>query len=220
MATFHIRGLRLASFHFKLMSMPQTFILIGRSGCGKGTQADLLAKYLNEKEPNKLYYLETGDKFREFFARENFSSSLSREISEKGGLQPEFLAVWVWSTALVENLDDKMHLIIDGSPRKLHEAHILDSALKFYNRHDTTVIFLDVSRKWSEERMRSRKRSDDINEEDVKRRLDWYDSDVVPVIAFFRDNPDYRFYEINGERPIEEIQAEIRAKIENETDRN
>ena len=196
-----------------MVLMPQNFIFIGRSGCGKGTQAELLIKHLKEITTDEVFYLESGKRFRDFFNETGYTVDRAKEIYDHGGLQPEFLAVWVWSNALVKNLDDKMHLVIDGAPRKLHEAHLLDSALKFYGRHDVNVIFVDISREEAERRMLERGREDDKNIEDIKRRLDWYDTDVVPVISFFKDNPDYRFHKIDGEKSVEEIHQDILSAI-------
>lgn len=192
----------------------KTFIFIGRSGCGKGTQAKILIEYLKNNPPagehqRDIFYFESGQRFREFFEMPGLTPTLSREIHSTGGLQPDFLAVWMWSKALIENLKENTTLVIDGSPRKLHEAHILDSALKFYKRGKSNIIFINVRREWSEEKLRGRGRTDDKNERDVKNRLDWYDSEVVPAISFFKDNPDYSFIDINGEQTIEEVHKEI-----------
>ena len=64
--------------------VPQTFIFIGRSGCGKGTQSELLHKYLDEhdKEEHLIFYLETGARFRDFIAKDNFTSKLAKKVSE------------------------------------------------------------------------------------------------------------------------------------------
>ena len=105
---------------------PQTFIFIGRSGCGKGTQADLLQQKLREKTPETpIFYLETGERFREYIQSETYSSNLSKDVMEKGGLQPEFLAVWNWSSLFVEKMQGNEHLVLDGTPRKLDEAEVL-----------------------------------------------------------------------------------------------
>ena len=57
---------------------PQTFIFIGRSGCGKGTQAELLQKRVKEKDQSsEIFYLETGAYFREFLRGEKYSNKLS-----------------------------------------------------------------------------------------------------------------------------------------------
>lgn len=68
---------------------------------------------------------------------------------EKGGLQPEFLAVWNWSSLFVEKMQGNEHLVLDGTPRKLDEAEVLDSAMRFYGREKPFVIFLDVSKEFS-----------------------------------------------------------------------
>ncbi len=187
---------------------PQTFVFIGRSGCGKGTQAELLMKLLKEKDQgNEVFYLETGQKFRDFISASGYSNSLALNIQENGGLQPSFLAVWIWSDILIEKLKENQHLIIDGTPRKLGEAIIFTDAMKFYNRRPQ-VVYMDVSREWSEARLSERHRSDDALAL-VKRRLDWFDTEVTPAIDYFRKNPDVDFFDVNGERPIEEIHKDI-----------
>ena len=192
---------------------PKTFILIGRSGCGKGTQAKFLLEYLKSKDSSReIFYMETGARFREFIERDSLSGKLSKAINKAGGLQPEFLAVWVWSNLFIENLKGDEHMIIDGTPRKLREAAVLDTALDFYKREKPYVLHLDVSRKWSEKRLLERHRTDDLPE-DIKKRLDWYETDVIPTINYYRDNPKYNFLDINGERGIEEIQKDILSKI-------
>ena len=183
------------------------YIFIGRSGCGKGTQAELLIEYL-KKNGRKIFSLETGDKFREFVRGDTYSRRLSAEIGPKGGLQPEFLAILMWATAMTNSVKGGESFVIDGAPRKMAEATVLDSALKFYGFEKPILVFMNVSRKWSEERLAGRGRSDDdINE--VKKRLDWYDADVAPVVEWYKNNAEYQFLDINGEQTVEEVHREI-----------
>jgi adenylate kinase len=192
---------------------PKTFIFIGRSGSGKGTQARLLQEYLNEIDKDtSIFYLETGAEFREFLKGESFSSELSRKIYEAGDLQPSFLAIHIWAEKLMNNLKGNEHLIIDGTPRQLGEAHILESALDFYKRDEVYVVLPNVSRKWSEERLLGRGRADD-SIEDIKRRLDWYDEKVVPAIEYFKSSAKLKFLDINGEQTIQEVRDEIIKKL-------
>ncbi len=187
---------------------PKTFVLIGRSGCGKGTQSELLQKVLKEKDPdNSVFYLETGQEFRDFISGTGYSNQLAKTIQDKGGLQPSFFAVWIWSNILIKNITEKQHLLIDGTPRKLSEAIIFTEAMKFYSRRPN-IIYLNVSRKWSEGRLAERHRSDDELSV-VKRRLDWFDSEVMPTVQYFENNLDVNFLDINGERSIEEIHQDI-----------
>jgi len=184
-----------------------TVIFIGRSGCGKGTQADLLKQRVYERDTLKrhILYVETGEKFRQFIRGNSFSSKLSKAIYESDTLQPAFLATLMWGGILLEELEDNMHLFIDGAPRSLPEAKTLDTAMNFYKRERPTVIHIKVSRKWSEERLLARGRMDDANLAKIDKRLDWFDKDVEPALEYYRTNPDYRFIEINGEQTIDQV---------------
>ena len=191
--------------------MPQTFIFIGRSGCGKGTQADLLKERIFRFDQSKrqILYIESGERFRQFIRGKSFSSRLSKEIYESDERQPDFLACSMWTNMLLNELDDNMHLVFDGTPRALAEAEMLTSALAFYKREKPTVIHLNVSRLWSERHLLSRGRTDDLNLAKIDKRLDWFDKDVMPAVEYFKKNPFYRFFDINGEQPIEKVHAEI-----------
>jgi len=194
----------------------KTFIFIGRSGCGKGTQVKLLVEHLKEsKETEKVFYLQTGQHFRDFVKEEGLANKFADEIMESGGRQPDFLAVWIWSNAFLKNVKNEEHLIVDGTPRSLNEARILDTAMKFYKRKKPVVVYMDVSRQWSEERLLARGRADDLEIEDIRKRLDWFEDDVLPAVSFYRDNLDYDFVYINGEQTIEEVNKEIIGKVFN-----
>ncbi|MFA6459517.1 MAG: nucleoside monophosphate kinase [Candidatus Paceibacterota bacterium] len=188
---------------------PQTYIFMGRSGCGKGTQAGLLEKLLeNKKEKLPTVHLETGKLFRDFIKGATHTQEVSKTILESGGLQPEFLTVYLWSAFMVMNMRKDCHLIVDGTPRRRDEAAVLHTAFEFYMRTNPHIIYLDVSRTWSEKHMLERKRQDD-NKRDIELRLNWFDTDVAPAIEYYRNNPFYSFHSVNGERAIEEIHADI-----------
>lgn len=195
-----------------------TFIMMGRSGCGKGTQADLLIAYLKEKgivsDQAPLFYLEMGDKFRELVSGTSHTSRLSKAVMERSERQPSFLAISIWSSLLTENLMGDENIIIDGTPRALIEAEAFDTAMKFYGRKNVCVIHLDVSREWAKTRLEERGRGDDKKPGDIDRRLDWFETDVVPAINYYDQNPDYNYLQINGEQTIEAVHAEILNKIE------
>jgi len=193
--------------------MSHTFIFFGRSGSGKGTQAKLLKEYLEKADHHRrVLYIETGDRIREFMYQTGYTSSLVKGIIDHGGLLPEFLPIWIWTDYLIRNYTGKEHLILDGLSRRVSEAPVLDSALKFYKCEKLYVVLLDVSREWSKERLMARKRKDDTAR-DIEARLDWYDTNVVSTMDFFKKNPSYKFLTINGEQSIEEVQKEIVSKI-------
>ena len=189
----------------------QTIIFIGRSGCGKGMQAGLLRKKLEEQDSKTpIVYIETGEHFRSHMKDSAYTWDLARKVNEAGGRQPDFLAVWLWGHLLLERLRGGEHLVFDGAPRSLSEAMALHTAFPFYGREKPTVIFLNVSREWSEERLQGRGRADDIKPETIARRLSWYEKDVIPAVEFFKKNSeDYTFLEVNGEQTPEQVFADI-----------
>ncbi len=195
----------------------ETFIFIGASGSGKGTQVALVKEYLAKKTPSiPIFYVQTGEHFREFIKGDSYAASIARGVQEKGGLQPSFLAMWIWSDLFVKHLTGNEHIILDGAPRTLSEAHHLDIAMKFFKREQPTVIYLKVHREWSFNHLMARAEKEgrkDDTEASINKRLDWFDHDVLPTINHYRRDRDYDFIEINGERSIEEVHREIIANV-------
>jgi adenylate kinase family enzyme len=190
----------------------KAFILIGRSGCGKGTQVQLLEKYLSEKDAAaKILYIQSGKEVRSFSEQSGYTAGLSRATNEVGGLQPEFLIIYLWAGLLVREYAGNQVLLFDGMPRKLHEAGVLQSVFEFYKIEKPQVIHLKVSAAWATERLLARGRHDD-NAEDVRTRLGWFDKEVTQVIDFYRNNSFYDLYEVNGEQTPEAVSRELIAK--------
>lgn len=195
------------------MKDPYTFIFAGRSGCGKGTQAKLLKEYLKSLDSNlALFEYSTGDGFRKFIEGDSYSSNLARDIQNKGELQPLFLTISMWASAFRDGLKPEDNIFIDGYPRVEAEAVAVVSALKFYERKTPIIIDFKVSRESSKERMEKRGRSDDTPE-NIEKRLNWYDRDVVPAIEYLKKQDGYIYWEVDGERPIEPIHEDIISRI-------
>lgn len=194
---------------------PQTIIFHGISGAGKGTQAQLLKHYLEDKDPGTpVVYLSTGHEFRNFMEGKSFSARRVKALLDEGGLLPDFLAVWIWSDFLNKYLcTGKEHVILDGTVRRVDEAPMMESALDFFERQNPVVIILNVSRERAIGHLKKRGRYDD-NDDDIKSRLDWYETNVVPALNHFRTNPRYRVFDINGEQGIEQVHREILEKLE------
>jgi len=156
--------------------------------------------------------VETGKELRAFIdaraATGNHTAQLVKGVLDRGGLLPEFLPIWIWTSYFVEHVNGDEHWILDGLSRRPSEAPVLDGAFKFYKREMPFVILMEVSRKWSVERLLTRGRHDD-SEAEINKRLDWFDDNVLPTIEFFRRSPDYRFLTINGEQTIEAVHREI-----------
>lgn len=188
---------------------PQTFIFIGRSGSGKGTQAALLAEYLKKKDPSRgVLPIQTGQELRTFIQGQTFTAKLMKDIYDRGDLAPEFVAVYQWVKALVERYTGTEHIICDGMPRKLHEAGVLNSIFDFYSLGKPWVIEIEVSAEEALKRLLARKRFDD-REDEIRERLSWYETDVAPTIDYYRTSPNCHFIGVSGERPVDDIHADI-----------
>lgn len=187
---------------------PQTIILFGLSGAGKGTQAKLLIDTLKGKDSRDVLYVETGQRFRDFSTEASHTAEIARDIMQSGGLLPEFLPIWIWTEYFIRHISGDEHMVLDGLSRRAHEAPILDSALKFYKREKPYVLSIEVSDTWAKERLVNRGRSDD-NGKDIDERIAWYHKNVQPAMDYFRNNPYYTFVSINGEQSIEGVHLEI-----------
>lgn len=188
---------------------PQTFLFFGKSGSGKGTQAKLLIEYLEKADPEtQVEYIETGARLREFSKEVGLTANLTKAVMSKGGLLPSFIPIWIWTDFFVRRMDGSEHLVLDGLSRRVYEAPILDDALKFYKREKPFVVLINVSDEWASDHLLSRGRSDD-SKVDIKARLDWYHSNVDPVVDYFKKNSYYTVLEVNGEQSIEDVHAEI-----------
>lgn len=194
-----------------------TYIFIGRSGCGKGSQVERLANHftkigvINEEHP--WLRVETGARFREFALIDNYMASMIKRTIENGERMPDNFAIWNWTGLLFDKFTGVEHLYFDGCPRSLPEAHSLDSFLTFTKRDKPVVVYLDVSREESKRRLLERGRKDD-SPEDIDRRLDWFDRDVLPAVEYYRNSPKYDFIELDGEQTREKIHEDLVAKLE------
>lgn len=190
------------------------YILIGRSGGGKGTQAALLKNVLEEKGLHNVVHITTGGGFRDFIRSDSYVASLARSVNETGGLQPEFLAVWNWSNIFINLLKGGETVILDGAPRKPFEIGVLHSAITFLGYAEPTVIYLDVTERVSRDHIKTRGRDDDLDETDVSRRMEWFETDVLPTLEVYQHDPRYTVVHINGNQTIEDVHKEILQKLD------
>lgn len=191
---------------------PLTILVYGRAGSGKGTQVGLLREYLEKNSAHKPLVVETGAAFRSFVDDKSYTSELTKRKIEKGELPEVFIPIWLWTGVLVEKYSGAEHLIFDGFPRRVIEAQVLDTALKFYDRPKAIVLVLSISPEKTLERLQLRGRSDD-QEEQIRERNAWYDNDVVPTIEYYRKNDLYSVIEINGDQSIEAVHRDIRSAL-------
>ncbi len=192
---------------------PRTIIFYGRSGSGKSTQLALLRAALKEKDPERsIFYIQTGDEFRKFIEEDSYTSKLAQEIANTGGLQPAFLPIWIWTGILVKNMTGNEHVFFDGLVRRYPEALVFDSAVQFYKWEKPDVVNITVSQAWAVKRLMERGRHDDTAS-GISKRLDWFDTEVIPAIEYFRKNEYYNFIDINGEQTIEKVFEDIKTAL-------
>ncbi len=192
---------------------PRTFVFFGIVGSGKGTQIQLLQKYIQEKDPTAdVLWSYVGGEFRKLVENNNYTGLLVKERLEQGYLQPNFLGVSMFANTLITSLGKDTYLMTDGFPRTLAQAHFMESILGFYGRTQVELIHIIVSRDEAIKRMKLRGRADD-NDEGMKNRLDEYTNDVLPTIEHLRIKDGYTLHVINGEQSIEGVHKDLIASL-------
>lgn len=191
-----------------------TIIFIGPQGSGKGTQIERLKVFMKEHDPSRrVVDIQTGRRFRALAAKqEGYTEMHVSETLNTGILQPLFLSVVLWGDAFQNQVDEDCHILIDGFPRTVHEAHVLESALMFYKRSPVTVIHLDTPEDIVRERMIGRAREDDTPES-IEARLTWYREETLPVVEYYRSRPDTHVIDIDGTNSIDAVQQEIQKAL-------
>lgn len=189
---------------------PKTIIFIGPQGSGKGTQIAKLYEVIAAADPaRRIVDIQTGRRFRALAAkRETFADKKVADSLDSGELQPDFITHLLWGQAMLDQLDPKSHLLIDGVPRTAHQARVLDNALAFFERDTVIVINLDTPEDVVRERMVSRARGDDTPES-IETRLRWYKEDTLPVLDFYRNRENTAVHNIDGTMDIDGVHQAI-----------
>lgn len=182
------------------MNDTRTIFFIGKPGCGKGTQA----KYLSEKTGWQV--ISAGSQFRALAAED---TPVGRKIKSEinvGDLAPHWFAMYLYLRALFAVGTDA-NIIFDGFNRKVPEAELVISSLKWLER-PFVVVNIAVSDAEVERRLAGRKivegRADDNA---VEERLKEYREYTEPAIDIFRAGG--HLIEVNGEQAPEAIAADI-----------
>jgi len=154
--------------------------------------------------------IQTGRRFRALAAKqEGYTEKAVSKTLDSGILQPLFLSVVLWGDAFREHADDKCHILIDGFPRTVREARVLETAIEFYGRKDTlTIVNLNTPEEVVRKRMEERARQDDTPES-IEARLTWYREETMPVVEYYKQRTGTRVLDINGTGTIEEVHEEI-----------
>ncbi len=215
---------------------PKIIILFGRSGCGKGTQAKLL---INEFG---FEYLSSGDLLRERSTKDNFTGKKLKKVVTRGKRVPSPIMFNILAEEIgkMKEKIDNNGVVIDGSPRSLIEAKLIDDIFKWYEWENVKVILLDISEQEAFDRLTKRRICKECNRlipwvgdfksikecdkcggelitrvddkpEAINARLEYFNKDVQPAVDYY-ENQD-RLIKIDGDKPIEEVYDNIKKRI-------
>lgn len=189
---------------------PYTVIFLGPQGSGKGTQIELLEKAIRDTyHTENTVNIQTGRRFRALAAlSEEYTERRVAETINDGTLQPLFISVMLWADAMRSHVNPESHVLIDGFPRTVAEAEVLESALTFYERGVVHVVNLVVSHETARERMYKRARSDDVKES-IESRLAWYEQETDSILGYYRNRENTIIHMIDGEPDVDVIHKNI-----------
>ena len=195
---------------------PQSFIFMGRYGSGKGTQSKLLIDTIKKLSGDSCLYVQTGQEFRNYFTEDTYTAKLTKKTVESGELMPEYMCVYMWGRLIAEKYTGVEHLVFDGTPRKLLESQMIEGLFPYYGLGKPWVIYLDVDHGEAINRLSLRAKTSnrvDDGQSELETRKIAYERDIIPSIEYYRNSPAVNFLDIDGERSIEEIHADIVKKV-------
>ena len=175
-------------------------ILFGPPGSGKGTQSDKLV------EKYGLVHLSTGNLLREEIAQKTPLGLEARSFMDKGQLVPDEVVIGMIDSCLDHHKDAKGFLF-DGFPRTVAQAQALDKLLELKKTSIAVVLALDVSEEELVKRLLNRGktsgRSDDTNDEVIRKRFAVYMKETSPVADHYKKGR--KFFSIKGEGSVNDI---------------
>ena len=177
-------------------------ILFGPPGSGKGTQSEKLV------ERYGLVHLSTGNLLRQEIAEKTPLGLEAKSFIDKGQLVPDEVVIGMVDSYFDQHKDAKGFLF-DGFPRTVAQAKALDKLLELKKTFITAVIALDVSEEELVKRLLNRGktsgRSDDTDEQVIRKRFSVYLNETSPVAEHYRKSK--KFQSVKGEGSVDEIFA-------------
>ena len=178
----------------------KNFVLFGKPGSGKGTQAE----HLSEKY--KLYHISTGDLFRKNISQNTNLGLLAQSYMDKGELVPDEVTIKMLENEIKENPQSKGFLF-DVFPRTIAQAESLDKFLKSIDMQINATIALDVDEEELISRIIDRgktsNRSDDQDIEKIQNRFNEYNMKTSTLSKYYKDQK--KFFEVDGSGSVDEI---------------
>lgn len=185
-------------------------IMLGAPGAGKGTQAKIISGKYN------IPHVSTGDIFRANIKEGTELGKEAKSYMDQGLLVPDELTVKILLDR-VEKEDCVNGFVLDGFPRTIPQAEVLEAALEKKNERLDFAINVDVPDENIIKRMSGRRTCsncgetfhvenippktegicdkcgkelilrDDDKEETVKKRLNVYHEQTKPLIDYYKE---------------------------------
>ncbi len=205
-------------------------ILLGPPGAGKGTQAKLLTKRFT------IPQISTGDILRGAVKEQTSMGLKAKGYMDSGALVPDEVVVGIVEERLAKP-DCSAGFILDGFPRTVAQADALKQMLAGLGKSIEHVVSIEVDKNELLERITGRRtcrvcgkgyhvafgppklagkcddcggelyQRDDDSEETMRKRLDVYEEQTAPLIAYYSRESLLRT--IKGVGSIEDIQCSI-----------
>lgn len=112
-------------------------VLVGPPGAGKGTQATRLAGKLS------IPHISTGDLFRANISRQTELGKLAKSYMDAGNLVPDEVTI-AMAKDRMEQPDAEGGFLLDGFPRNVSQAEVLDKLLQGEGMKLDAVLDLEV----------------------------------------------------------------------------
>ena len=162
----------------------RSILILGPPGSGKGTLGKFLSMAGNH------FHLSSGDIFRGLDP-ESATGQLYHSYASKGFLVPDSVTIDMWKQ-YVEGLictnryfPHKQFLLLDGIPRTLSQASILDEHIEVIKVIVLQVHVVEVLTKRMQRRALIEKRSDDADENVLKTRMQVYEKETLELLSHY-----------------------------------
>jgi adenylate kinase len=186
-------------------------ILFGPPGSGKGTQSEKIVEKFG------LIHLSTGNLLRQEISDKTPLGMEAKNFMDKGQLVPDEVVIGMIDSSLEKHPNAKGFLF-DGFPRTVAQAEALDKLLSLKKTAICKVLALDVDEDELVKRLLKRGetsgRSDDTNEEVIRRRFSVYKKDTEPVAEYYKQEDKFEI--VKGKGTVDDIFESLSNCIETE----